>query len=164
MALSAAVARISTNKTTIVCGILTGRELIPKKHFLNMGVSTMKNVTRPSMKQRAGKVVVRVIEVEQKTFDRVARRVGSLQARADKMVQKRVESAKWMPKEGKQLVSEWIHTMKKSRGDLRKAVDTSFDLSAEFVKRVSEPVAKSKGRKRATVARKKVVHHQPAAA
>ncbi len=121
----------------------------------------MKKSVRPTMQQRAAKVALRTIELEKKAFDRVAERVGSLQARADKIVLKRVDSAKWLPKEGKVMVAEWVHTMKKGRGDLRKAVDTTFDLSTEFVKRVSEPVAKAK--KKAPVARKKVVHQTAAA-
>ena len=122
----------------------------------------MKKQVKPTVRQRTAKVVLRVIELEKKAFDRVAESVGSLQARADKMVQKRVEGAKWMPKEGKQLVVEWLHTLKKSRGDVRKAVDTSFDLSTEFVKRVSEPAA-STSKKRAPVARKKMAQQTAAA-
>ncbi|MBM3289375.1 MAG: hypothetical protein FJY92_04415 [Candidatus Hydrogenedentes bacterium] len=121
----------------------------------------MKKNSKQSVQQRVAKVALRVIELEKKAFDRVAQRVGSMQVRADKMVQKRVDMAKWMPKEGKLLVAEWIQTMKKGRGDLRKAVDVTFDLSSEFVKRVSEPAVKSK--KKAPVLRKKSVH-QPAAA
>jgi len=121
----------------------------------------MKKNSKQTVQQRVAKVALRVIELEKKTFDRVAQRVGSIQVRADKMVQKRVDSAKWMPKEGKQLVAEWIQTMKKGRGDLRKAVDVTFDLSTEFVKRLGEPAAKSK--KRPPVLKKKAVH-QPAAA
>lgn len=123
----------------------------------------MKKNNKKTIQQRVGQVALRVIEFEKKTFDRVAKRLGSVQAQADKMVQKRTESAKWMPKEGKQLVVEWIHVMKRGRGDLLKAVDMTFDLSSEFVKRVSAPAVKSK--RHAPVARKrKVVHHQPAAA
>ncbi|NUM55412.1 MAG: hypothetical protein HUU46_17325 [Candidatus Hydrogenedentes bacterium] len=121
----------------------------------------MKKNSKQTVQQRAAKVALRVIELEKKTFDRVAKRVGSMQDRMDKMVQKRVDAAKWMPKEGKQLVAEWVHTMKKGRGDLRKAVDTTFDLSSEFVKRVSEPAVKAK--KKAPVVKKRMAH-QPAAA
>ncbi|MCC6793909.1 MAG: hypothetical protein IT366_02235 [Candidatus Hydrogenedentes bacterium] len=122
----------------------------------------MKKNAKMSVQKRAAKVVLRVIELEKKAFDGVAKRLGSIQARADKIVLKRVDAAKWMPKEGKQLVSEWVQTMKKGRADLRKAVDTSFDLSTDFVKRVSEPAAKE-SKKKAPVVRRKAVH-QPAAA
>lgn len=122
----------------------------------------MKKNAKMSVQKRAAKVVLRVIELEKKAFDGVAKRLGSMQARADKMVLKRVDAAKWMPKEGKQLVAEWVQTMKKGRADLRKAVDTSFDLSTGFVKRVSEPAAKE-SKKKAPVVRRKALH-QPAAA
>lgn len=122
----------------------------------------MKKTAKSTMKQRVAKVALRVIELEKKAFDRIAEQAGSLQNRADKMVHKRVEAAKWMPKEGKQLVAEWLHTMKKGRSDLRRAVDVSFDLSAEFVKRLGAPVP-VKSPKRAPVARKKSVA-QPTAA
>ena len=117
----------------------------------------MKKNAKTNVQKRAAKVVLRVIELEKKAFDGVVKRMGSVQARVDKVVLKRVDAAKWMPKEGKQLVGEWVQTMKKSRADLRKAVDTSFDLSADFVKRVSEPAAKE-SKKKAPVIRKKVVH------
>ena len=116
----------------------------------------MKKNLKATMKQRVAKTALRVVEIEKKTFDRVAERVGSVQARVDRVVQKRVESAKWLPKEGKQLVAEWMHTMKKGRGDFRKAMDVTFDLSSEFVKRVSGPVANAKTKAPAT--RKKAIH------
>lgn len=122
----------------------------------------MKKTTKQTMRQRVAKVALRVIELEKKAFDRVAEQAGSLQNRADKMVHKRVEAAKWMPKEGKQLVAEWMHTMKKGRSDLRHAVDVTFDLSADFVKRMGNP-APVKSQKRAPVVRKKSVA-QPTAA
>lgn len=122
----------------------------------------MKKNSKMSVQKRAAKVVLRVIELEKKAFDGVAKRMGSMQARVDKVVLKRVDAAKWMPKEGKQLVSEWVQTMKKGRADLRKAVDTSFDLSADFVKRVGEPAAKD-SKKKAPVIRKKIVHQHVAA-
>ena len=121
----------------------------------------MKKSMKMNMRQRAAKVVLRVLELEKKTFDRVVNAIGSVQGRADKMVLKRVDAAKWMPKEGKQLVSEWVHTMKKSRGEMVKAVDVTFDLSSEFVKRVSEPPVKMK--KKAPIVRKKVAAQTAAA-
>jgi len=126
-------------------------------HFNRGGNAAMKKNAKTNVQKRAAKVVLRVIELEKKAFDGVVKRMGSVQARVDKVVLKRVDAAKWMPKEGKQLVGEWVQTMKKSRADLRKAVDTSFDLSADFVKRVSEPAAKE-SKKKAPVIRKKVVH------
>jgi hypothetical protein len=131
-------------------------------HFNRGGNAAMKKNAKMNVPKRAAKVVLRVIELEKKAFDGVVKRMGSMQARMDKVVLKRVDAAKWMPKEGKQLVAEWVQTMKKGRADLRKAVDTSFDLSADFVKRVSEPAGKEI-KKKAPVVRRKAVH-QPAAA
>lgn len=108
-----------------------------------------------SVRQRALRAALRVIELEKKYFDKAADRVGSVQAMADKAVQKRVDAAKWLPKEAKQVVSEWIHTMKKGRGDLRKSVDVTLDLSAEFVKRVGEMPAKHQPHKKVHAPRKK---------
>ena len=136
--------------------------MIPKVHINRGGNAAMKKNSKMSVQKRAAKVVLLMIELEKKAFDGVVKRMGSIQARVDKVVLKRVDAAEWMPKEGKQLVGEWVQTMKKGRADLRKAVDTSFDLSSDFVKRVSEPAAKG-SKKKAPVVRRKAVH-QPAAA
>lgn len=116
-----------------------------------------------SVRQRALRAALRVIELEKKYFDKAADRIGSVQARVDKAVQKRVEATKWLPKEAKQVVSEWLHTMKKGRGDLRKAVDVTLDLSAEFVKRVGDMPAKHEPQKKVHAPRKKATTQVAAA-
>ncbi|HRK36482.1 MAG TPA: hypothetical protein PLJ47_17935 [Candidatus Hydrogenedentes bacterium] len=113
----------------------------------------MKSSYVSSIKKRTAKTVLNVIAFKKKSFDSLADRVGDLQARADKAVLRRVESAAWMPQEGKMLVAEWLHTLKRGRTDLRKSVALTLDLSSKFVERVTEPVAKTK--KRRTVSRKK---------
>ncbi|GMU94103.1 MAG: hypothetical protein AMXMBFR4_31610 [Candidatus Hydrogenedentota bacterium] len=115
----------------------------------------MKKQKRLTARQRAAKAAVRVLGWEKKAFDRAADGVGKVVERTDKLLLKSVDHVKWLPKEGKQVVSEWVHAMKRSRHDVRKTVDTTFDLSTEFCKRMAEPKAVEKPKKQAPAVRQK---------
>ncbi len=144
----------------LASSILTGRQtdsLLVHNH----GGLAMKKLSKATVKHRTANAVLKLIALEKSSFAKVTDRLGSLQARADKAIQKRVESSTWLPKEGKQLMSEWMQTAKKGRSDLRKTVDVTFDLTSDFVKRVALPPVKTK--KRAPVARKKSTAHAAAA-
>lgn len=94
------------------------------------------------LRHRAAKTLARVVDWDKRLFDRAAKTVGSVQQRSEKAIEKAVEDTKWVPKEGKQLVAEWLHMAKRSRHELRKAIDSSLELTAGFLNRVGEPVAK----------------------
>ncbi len=111
------------------------------------------------LRHRAAMVVARVIEWDKRIFDRAVKTVESVQERSEKAVQRRVDDAKWIPKEGKEVVGAWIHVVRRGRRDIRKTVDTSLDLTSDFFRRVGEPAAKRpaparKPRKRRAPARK----------
>lgn len=111
------------------------------------------------MRHHAAKVAARVIDWDKRVFDRAAKTVESVQERSEKAVQRRVNDAKWIPKEGKEVVGAWIHVVRRSRRDIRKTVDASLELTGDFFRRIGEPVAKRpaparKPRKRRAPARK----------
>lgn len=91
------------------------------------------------MQHRAARLVARVIDWDKRIFDRAAKTVESIQDRSEKAVQRSVSEAKWVPKEGKELVGAWIHTVRRGRRDLRKTVDTSLALTSDFFRRIGEP-------------------------
>jgi hypothetical protein len=115
----------------------------------------MKKQKKLTARQRAAKAAVRVLGWEKKAFDRAADGVGKVVERTDKMLLKSVDHAKWLPKEGKQVVIEWVHAMKRSRHEVRKTVDTTFDLSADFCKRMAEAKVVEKAKKSAPGVRQK---------
>ncbi|MBX7258417.1 MAG: hypothetical protein K1Y02_18790 [Candidatus Hydrogenedentes bacterium] len=92
--------------------------------------------TKVSAASRAAKLAGKVVDLEKKAFDRTAKVVGKYQQRTDKLIQDLADHAKWLPKEGKEVVAEWIKTAKRSRADIRRTVDVSFDQMGEFCKRM----------------------------
>lgn len=92
--------------------------------------------SQASATSRAAKLAGKVVNLEKRAFDRTAKVVGKYQQRTDKLIQDLADHSKWLPKEGKEVVSEWIRTAKKSRADLRRAVDMSLDQMGEFCKRM----------------------------
>ncbi len=120
---------------------------------------------KSSTKVQAARVAGKVVEWQKKAVDQTLKVLERIQARAEKAIQDLAERSKWLPKEGKEVVVEWIKTAKKSRADIRRAVDVSFVQAVEFCKRVQGAVpARTPIKKKKAMSRAKVMEKKPALA
>ena len=114
----------------------------------------IKSVTRDSTRKRAAQLTLSVIELQKAGFDNVIDIIGKLQEQTGKTLHKTVEGISWVPGEGKQVVDEWIKTVKRGRQDFKRTTDQSFDLMAKFVRRIErgqtakKPAAKKRPAKK----------------
>ena len=111
--------------------------------------------TKVSASSKAAKLAGKVVGLQKKAFDRTAKVVDKYQDRTEKLIHDLAEHSKWLPKEGKEVVAEWIKTAKKSRTEIRRAVDVSFDQAGEFCKRMECAAPAAKTAKKPTPPRKR---------
>lgn len=91
---------------------------------------------RESTRHRATRLAISLVEFNKATFDTTVRMLGAIQSQTEKAVHQLVSDATWLPKEGKKVVDEWIRAMRRTREDFKRTTDRSFDLIAEYLKRV----------------------------
>lgn len=67
-----------------------------------------------------------IIEFNKTTFDNSYNALVMLQEQMERMTGIFLEQATWLPKEGKQALTEWLKAYKKAAEEFKKTVDESF--------------------------------------
>ncbi len=73
-----------------------------------------------------------MIEFNKTTFDNTFNAMVLLQEQTEKMVGAFMEQATWIPNDGKKALSDWVESLKKGRGEFKKAVDEGFTKVESF--------------------------------
>lgn len=117
--------------------------------------------TAEHTRRRAAQVALSVVDFQKTTFDTTFKLVSQFQKQSEDAVSKLLKSSSWLPKEGKEVVDEWVHLLRTSRADFDKTVNKSFALITDYLKRVeTEGTKKTKSAK---PAKKKAAAKKPAA-
>lgn len=116
--------------------------------------------TAEHTRRRAAQVALSVVDFQKTTFDTTFKLVSQFQKQSEDAVSKLLKSSSWLPKEGKEVVDEWVHLLRTSRTDFDKTVNKSFALITDYLKRVESEGAKKKSAK---PAKKKAAAKKPAA-
>ena len=96
-----------------------------------------------------------ILDLHKKTFDGAFKILTKLQAHSERMLTDAVTGAEWMPKEGKELVREWIDVLRSGSDQFQKSVDKTFGLASSFLSRVeTERLPKKKAAKKKPAAAK----------
>ncbi len=72
------------------------------------------------------KLTKQIFDFNRAAFENSFNAMVTLQEQTEKMVSAFLEQAGWIPSEGKKAVTQWVETLKKGRGEFKKAVDESF--------------------------------------
>ncbi len=72
------------------------------------------------------KLTKQMIDFNRNTFENTFNAMVLLQEQTEKMVNSFMEQATWIPSDGKKVLTDWVETFKKGRGEFKKAVDESF--------------------------------------
>ncbi len=91
-----------------------------------------------------------LVKLHRKTFDSTFKLLAQLQDHSGKAVHELASGAAWMPKEGKEVVEEWIETVRRGRIRFQKSVDKSFDLMREYFERVQAAAKQERGQAEAS--------------
>ena len=131
------------------------------KNLVERARKRIQSVNADSTRRRAAQLTLSVIDFQKAAFDNIIDFIGRLQEQTGKVLHEAVDNLSWVPGEGKEVVDEWIKTVKKGRKDFKHSTDKSFDLISKFVKRMEgEQSAKKSTVKKAT--KKKVASKKPA--
>ncbi len=114
----------------------------------------LQNVNRENTRKQAIRLALSVVEFQNTTFDNSIDAIGKLQNRSGKLLHRVVKDASWVPGEGKDVVDEWIHAVKKNREDFKKSSDKSFSLVVKYLKRLERESGKAAPKKKAATKKK----------
>lgn len=76
-----------------------------------------------------------IIEFQKAAFDSTFDAVVAIQDQQEQFFSDLLERSNNVPEEGKELVSEWIETFRRSREDFKTAADKSYELIEHFLER-----------------------------
>lgn len=85
---------------------------------------------------KSAELTMAMVDFQKATFDSTLTVIGELQGHTDKIIDKMVAKSGWLPKEGKQLVHEWLKMAQAGRREYQRTVDKSFDLILDFFERM----------------------------
>lgn len=71
-------------------------------------------------------ILKQMIEFNKATFDNSFNAMIMLQEQTERMLNQFMESAGWLPQEGKKAITEWLKAYKKGADGYKKMVDDSF--------------------------------------
>lgn len=74
-----------------------------------------------------------MIDFNKASFDNTFNALSMLQEQAERMTKQMLETAQWLPQEGKKAINEWLKAYKKGCEEYKKLVDDRFkDVEAFF--------------------------------
>ena len=94
--------------------------------------------TREQARRKAIEAALGLVDFQQKTFDGTFKLIKQFQSHSEKAVKDMAHKAEWMPEEGKEVVDEWVNTLRRGSAEFQKVVDKSFDLFENYLERVKE--------------------------
>jgi hypothetical protein len=74
-----------------------------------------------------------MVEFQKTTFDNSYQALTTLQNQTEKVVKGFVDQATWLPKEGRDVIENWLDTYGTGRQEFKKVVDESFDKVIEML-------------------------------
>ena len=67
-----------------------------------------------------------IVDFNKAAFENSFNAMVTFQEQTERMLNTFMEQAGWIPSQGRQAMGEWVETLKKGRGEFKKAVDESF--------------------------------------
>ncbi len=89
-----------------------------------------------------------ILRVEKAAFDRAGKAVLYIQERIEKSFLNLVNKTGWVPKEGEDVLHEWVGMMRRSRNDFTRTIDRTFDLVHKYLQRAKSHPSEINGRTR----------------
>lgn len=108
-------------------------------------ISAQREKARRQAWDTAIDTAIGLVKLHRKTFDSTFKLIARLQDHSEKAVHELAAGAAWMPNEGKEVVEEWIETVRRGRVRFQKSVDKSFDLMREYFERVQAAAKQEPG-------------------
>ncbi len=71
-------------------------------------------------------IMRQMLKFNKAAFDNTFTAMVLLQEQLDRMVNMFLDQATWVPKEGKQVITDWVKAYKKGGDELKKAMDEGF--------------------------------------
>ena len=71
-------------------------------------------------------IMRQMLNFNKAAFDNTFSAMVLLQEQLDRMVKMFLDQATWVPKEGKQVITDWVKAYKKGGDELKKAMDEGF--------------------------------------
>ncbi|MBI2423273.1 MAG: hypothetical protein HYV27_10620 [Candidatus Hydrogenedentes bacterium] len=87
---------------------------------------------------KSAELSMAMVDFQKATFDSTLTVIGELQSHTDKIIDNMAAKSGWLPKEGKQLVHEWLKMAQAGRREYQRTVDKSFDLILDFFERMQK--------------------------
>jgi polyhydroxyalkanoate synthesis regulator phasin len=73
-----------------------------------------------------------MLDFQKATFDNSFKAMSTIQEQGEKMVDRFIETATWMPEEGKNAVQNWMNAYKKGREEFITTVEKNYDKVQEY--------------------------------
>lgn len=74
-----------------------------------------------------------MLKFNKTAFDNTFTAMVLLQEQLERMVRMFLDQATWVPKEGKQAITDWVKAYKKGGDDFKKAMDEGFKKLDEYL-------------------------------
>ncbi len=81
-----------------------------------------------------------IIEFQKAAFDSTFDAVVAIQDQQEQFLSDLMERTNMVPDEGKELISEWVETFRRSREDFKAAADKSYGLIEQYFERSEDEV------------------------
>jgi hypothetical protein len=78
-------------------------------------------------------VMRQMLKFNKSAFDNTFTAMVLLQEQLDRMVKMFLDQATWVPKEGKQAITDWVKAYKKRGEDFKKAMDDGFKKLDDYL-------------------------------
>ncbi len=77
-------------------------------------------------------VVKQIITFNKTAFDNTFSAIVTLQEQTERMAGTLMESATWLPDDGKKVINDWVESFKKGRDKFKGGVDDSFKKVEDY--------------------------------
>ncbi len=100
-------------------------------------------LNRDVTRRKAAQLAVSVVEFQKTTLRNSINLIGKAQEQTGRILHDLLKKAEWVPSEGREVIDEWNHAMKRGREEFKKTSDKSFDLIIQYLERVQRNEQKS---------------------
>jgi polyhydroxyalkanoate synthesis regulator phasin len=81
------------------------------------------------------KLAKQMIEFNKASFNNAYTAMVAFQEQTERMARTFIDQASWLPEEGKNILDEWLKTLKTGREEYKKTVDESFHKVEDYFAR-----------------------------
>ena len=77
-------------------------------------------------------IIKQVVEFNQAAFDNAFDAIVTIQDQSERLADKVIDQAQWMPADGRKVINNWVEVYKTSRENFKTQVDNGYEQIGKF--------------------------------